>query len=156
MNGTVYRSTRWGSLICPFIVSSLSSELSILVSYQVLIEWVNTRLEKWLRSNFSDHCGNIKFPRCDRSTAFCLRYFIVFMAEVTKQAATVPKTTDGFSFSLLYFVSHWFAFFFFFPLTHTTPVRTTFLILISNQELHMSSYSWRAEVWAGLNSCIAS
>lgn len=112
MNGTVYRSTRWGSLICPFIVSSLSSELSILVSYQVLIEWVNTRLEKWLRSNFSDHCGNIKFPRCDRSTAFCLRYFIVFMAEVTKQAATVPKTTDGFSFSLLYFVSHWFAFFF--------------------------------------------
>lgn len=64
------------------------------MSYQVLIEWVNTRLEKWLCSNFSDHDGNIKLSRCDRSTAFCLRYFIVFMAEVTKQAAIVPKTED--------------------------------------------------------------
>lgn len=112
MNSTVDRSTRWCSLICQFIVSSLSSALSILMSYQVLIEWVNTRPEKWLCSNFSDHCGNIKFPRCDRNTAFCLRYFIVFMAEVTKQAATVPKTADGCSFSLLYFRSHTFFFLF--------------------------------------------
>ena len=87
----MYLNSRWCCLISQFIVSSLSSEFHILMSYRVLIEWMNIHLENCLCSSFcQEHCGILKFPGATKLQYSISRIYSIYGRSYKQGACSTP------------------------------------------------------------------